>query len=184
MSCQDLHNWLYAQYYLFLQGVFQHLGYFISLDSQPCPICTFTQGIRYDLEGPFIFGCLRCFPEKSLKCSANFLNRFRTSWRICSIRYLQGSPILPPVLRLSYRYSSSAPFWGFLIVPIFSLILGGSSKFLEGLFRSCECVPGSILSAFSYRCLFTKKASMIRLSPLRRRLNIAVFTPFFMRRRG
>ena len=43
---------------LFLQVVFQHIGYFISLVSQPCLIWTISWGFRYVLEGPLVDKCL------------------------------------------------------------------------------------------------------------------------------
>ena len=64
--CQYWHICISANYYLFLQGVPQHLGCFPSLASQPSPIWTITRGIRSDLEGPFLFGCLRRF-RRSLR---------------------------------------------------------------------------------------------------------------------
>ena len=50
-----------ACYYLFLQCVFQHLGYLLSMASHPCLTWKFTWGIRSDLEGLFLFGYFRRF---------------------------------------------------------------------------------------------------------------------------
>ena len=36
-----------------LQGIFQHLGYFLALASQPCSIWTVSRGLRSVLEVPF-----------------------------------------------------------------------------------------------------------------------------------
>ena len=118
------------------------------------------------------------FLEESPKWSANVLNCFHASWRLCSFRSLQGSPILTPVLQVSYRSSGGASFWGISIVSKLSLILVGSLKFSEGLFRSCECVLRSLLPDFSSCCLLTKKVSMGRFPLLWRILNVAVFTLF------
>ena len=64
----------YTYYYLFLQGVSQHLGYLISLVSQPFPIWTFIRGIRSNIEGPFLLGCFRRFWRSLRSGQRIFLN--------------------------------------------------------------------------------------------------------------
>ena len=49
---------------LVLQGVSQHFGYLLSLASQPCPIWKITWRICSDIEGPFLFWCLRRFQRR------------------------------------------------------------------------------------------------------------------------
>ena len=58
VSWPDWNGRISAHYSLVLQDVFRHLGYLLLLASQPCPIWTFTWGIRPDLEVTFLFGCL------------------------------------------------------------------------------------------------------------------------------
>ena len=115
------------------------------------------------------FSCLMSptFSEGAPKWLENFLHRFRAIWRLCYVLSLRGYLILPPVLRLSCRSSGGASFWDLLIVPMFSLILGGSPTFLEGLLRSRERVLGSLLTSLSTRRLLAKKVSTgyLPLSP-------------------
>ena len=112
------------------------------------------------------------------KVVSKFFNRFRASWRLCSIWYLWGYPLLPPILRIPYRLSGSDSFWGLSIVLMFFLILGGYQKLLEGLFCSRECFPRIILPDFYYCRLLTNNLSMVRFPSLWRRLNVAVFPHF------
>ena len=61
VSWQYWHGRILAHSYLVLQGVSHNLGYLIFLASQPCPIWTIAWGIHSNLEGPFLFWCLRSF---------------------------------------------------------------------------------------------------------------------------
>ena len=117
--------------------------------------------LRYPLRSWGYFSLLLSptFLEESLKWSENFLNRFRVICRICPVQSLRGSPLWSPSFLLNYRPFGGTSFCGFLIIPKFSLVLRGSLTFLEGLFCSREHVPGSLLPAFSYCCLLTKKIS-------------------------
>ena len=60
---------------------------------------------------------------------------------------------------MNYLSSGGDSFWGLSLVPKFSLILGGSPTFSEGLFRFRERVPGSLLPSLSSSLLLTKKVS-------------------------
>ena len=113
--------------------------------------------------GSFSLWMFPTFSEEFSKWSANFLKRFLAIWRLCSARSLRGYLLLPPGFQLNYRSSGGAYLWGISLVPKFSLILGGSPTFSEGLFCFREHVPGSLNPAFSSRRILTKKVSMGRL---------------------
>ena len=62
--------------------------------------------------------------EQSPTWSANFLKRYRSSWRLCSVQSLWGYPLFQLVLQVYYRLSVDVSLWGLSIVPKVSLILG------------------------------------------------------------
>ena len=80
--------------YLFiLQGESQHLGYFLSLDSQPCLIWTIYWAFWSVLDDPFLFWCLQRLRRGVTKWSANISNRSRVRWLLCPVQSIQGYPL-------------------------------------------------------------------------------------------
>ena len=59
-----LERLIYSHWCLVLQGLSKHLGYFLLLDYQLCPIWTFNWGVHSNIDGPFIFWCLWHFWRK------------------------------------------------------------------------------------------------------------------------
>ena len=184
VSCQDWHGRLSAHYGLVLEGVFHHLGYLLSLDFQPFLICKFTRGICSDLEGPFLFGCLGRFSEESPEWSANFLNRFRASWRLCSVHSMWVSPLLPPGFQVSYRFSGGASFWGITIVPKFSLILGVFRSSRKDCSAIASDVPGRLVPTFCRYRLDKKKVWMGRFPSIWKAYECIRLSSFSVSRRG
>ena len=88
---------------------------------------------------------------------SEFYQPLHTRWRLFSLKYLGGSPTLPPVLRVSYRSSGGAYFWRIFIVPQFSLILGVFQSSWKDCFATAIDVPGSLVPAFYCSRLVTKK---------------------------
>ena len=162
----------YNHWCLVLQGVYQHLGYLISLDSQPCPIWTVTWGIRSDLEGHFLFWCFRHFWRRLWSGQQIFSSFPRDlAWppsdifgglhSCCWVWYSWGSPLLSlrqvfdlPTARLaallvgSWSHNSS---W-FLGFP----------KLSEGLLRDYNQCPGDFSSCLMV-LLFQDKEIFVRL---------------------
>ena len=183
LSFQDWHNWISAHmiysYKVYLTPwIFAFTGF---SDMSNMDIYS-RDPLRF--WGSFSLWMSPTFSEESPKWSANFLNYFRASWRLCSVRSIRGSPLLLKGLRMYYRSADSASFWGLLVVPMFYLVLGGSTKFSEGLFWSGECVPGSLLPAFSYRRLLTEKVSMGHFPFFRQAFECSRIYSFSARRRG
>ena len=116
-------------YYLFLQGVSQHLGYLIFLDYQPCLIWTFTRGIRSNLGGLFLFGCFQ-----------RFRRSFRSGQQIFLNASLQSGVSVPP--DLFGDIFSCRQVFNWTTARLAVLIYGGSHSFqsspwfLGGLQRS------------------------------------------------
>ena len=65
---------------LVFKCVIQHLGYLLSLASQPCLICTVSQGLHSILGGPFNCSMSPTFSEGVLKWSGETCGGFRMRW--------------------------------------------------------------------------------------------------------
>ena len=126
--------------FLFLQGVFQNLGYFLALASRLFLIWKFTWGICSDLEGPFLFWCLRRF-RRSL----------RSGQRIFLIASARAYISVPSHTFMYIRYWRQI-FECLTARPKVLPDSRGFLKFSEGLLRDCEKCPGkfdSCLMLFS-----------------------------------
>ena len=133
-----------AHYCLFLQGVSQHLRCLFFLDSQPCPIWTFTWGIRS--WGAFLGSMSLTSSEGVPKWSFN-PQRILSSWQFkCKLMSFSFFPIFSDLSALVARFLfSSAIVWRvfsgsclYQKVPCFIR----APEFLERLIWACERCNG------------------------------------------
>ena len=101
---------------LFLQGLFQHLVYFLVLTYHPCPIWAFTWGLWSVLEGHFLSQCLQ-----------RFRRGFQSGQKIFPIVTAQAGLII--FFLLIHRSSWQSP----LLSPGFSLSMLSYVGFLRDL---------------------------------------------------
>ena len=176
VSCQDYHGRISEHYGLVLQSVFCHLGYLPSLASQPCLIWIITSGIRFDLEVPFLFGCLRHFwrglwsgrrifstasARSGISVPYEILVVLRSCWWACYI------PTHPLVVSSGDLSSQSSPrFSGFSEVLVRTTLQLQSN------------IPGSLDPALCCYRLETKKFSTGRLPSLRRAFECSRISSF------
>ena len=138
---------------LFLQGAFQHFGYFLALASHPCPIWIFTWGLCSVLEGsPFPYQCLRGFWRGFRSCRQIY-NCSHASWMISPIQFPREYPIL--LLGLVSTRSSVIGLYG-LLVFIFPAFSEGLQNYRNICFALVSGVPGSLLPTFCYFLHLTK----------------------------
>ena len=123
----------------FARCIAQHLGYFISLASQPCPIWAVSLGLYSVLEGPFDGLMSTTFSEGVLKWSVELA--------IISAR--AGLPDPPILSAVSAHFAGLLFFWPLLsggVLGGFSSIVvpfaKGAQKMSEGLLRDCMLCPG------------------------------------------
>ena len=126
---------------------------------QPCPIWKVTWGIRSVLEVTFLLQCLQCFWMGFQSGQRIFSIASGARWRLCSVRSLPGSPLLPPDHWMSYRSSGSTSFWGILILPKFSMIIGVFQSSLNDYSAITSDVPGILIPIFCCSLIETKKVS-------------------------
>ena len=135
-----------SHYCFVLQGVSQHLRYFIFLVYQPCLIWTIAWGIRSwgSFQGS-ILGCLRRF-WRGLRSGQGLFGVFSLIgnfcaiwWGFLSVLYYQRYPILfpgcyfPPLLFGRFLWSLACP-------KTFSRFIG-APRFSEGRLHACERCP-------------------------------------------
>ena len=126
-----------------LQGII-HLGYLLTLNSQPCPIWTFTWGLCSILKSPLISQCLQRFRRG--------FRIFRRIFPIVPAQFCLSVPSnIPRGLRSRWRVFDSltaclaALLWRFSYPPVPSF-LGGYPKFWEGLLHNFKQLPGKSAS--------------------------------------
>ena len=179
ISCQEWHSRISAYYCLFLQGLSQHLGFFISLASQLCLIWTLTPGLRYVLEGPinfcmspkFLEGLLVLDGPLNFWCHRRFWRGYRHGPGLFGGFSLTGNFRAScwdfPSTRSDWRYLLLSPGWYFppLSYGGFLQALSFPKRFpifsgLRNPLRDCSApardVLGSLLPAFLSRRSVTK----------------------------
>ena len=117
------------------------------------------------------------------KWSANILNFSCASWRLCSVRSIQGSLLLPPGLRVSYRSSDGTSFWGLLTVPKFPIFLGFFRSSRKDCSTAASNVLGSLHLFFCMPRLMTENMTMGCLTYLRCNFCFGRFSSCSVRRR-
>ena len=184
---------------LVLQGVSQHLGYFISLDSHPYPIWTLAWWIRSNLEGPLEnFLCLRCFWRRlrsgqkifsiaSAQAGACFspsdilgsLRSYRRVWYTLGISgsgVVIGSSTVRPLVWQRFFWALDRP----KVLPDYH----GFPKLSEGLLWNCEQRPRKFFPDFCCSRIETKKFSSVGLTSLWQDFKCSRLSSCSGRRRG
>ena len=128
------------------QVIFQHLGYFLALDSQPFPICTLSQVL-----------CSVCLflavSGEGSEVASKLDVTFRARCRGCSVWYPLGSPLL--FAGCCILTACLEGFWRDISLPPFPCFIKCSMKFSERLICKCEQFPGKsspwlLVSSYHY----------------------------------
>ena len=97
---------------------------------------------------PLLVIFARRFLEEATKLTDIFSNRFQTSWIVVPYGFLRGLCYCHWV-RNFMNARLVALLWN-LACPLFTCFLGGSPKFLEGLFCDCKRYTGKYFSELCF----------------------------------
>ena len=136
--------------FYFTKCIVQHLGYFLLLDYQPCPIWTVSQGLRSFLEGPTSTFGVWCFWRRIQSCQITWLQFLRDL-------YLRFYPELLSILSIVAGFLSSFNCTVLSAVYWIYLFKKGLQSDWRDWFVIASDVLGSILPDFYYLSPLMKK---------------------------
>ena len=142
---------------VFLQGLFQHLVYFLSLASLPCLIWTVSLGIRS--WGSFRRSMSPTSLERVPKLSGNISDHSHAICLVCTVQ----SPWGYPLFYLGFWYTSDRMMAFYTISP--SLIIPAFSGGLWSSWKDCFALLIGVLEILlpdsCFHCLVTDKGFCI-----------------------